>query len=78
MQTKLELLPSYANWSPSTNWLIHAPRWHTAVLNDTLEDAFRTRYCGFRPANNETTETVSQLYCRFAYPSRRIPRKPER
>jgi hypothetical protein len=25
----------------------------TAVLNDTLEDAFRTRYSGFRPANDE-------------------------
>jgi hypothetical protein len=25
----------------------------TAVLNDTLEDAFRRRYRGFRPANNE-------------------------
>ena len=25
----------------------------TAVLNDTLEDAFRRRYRGFRPANDE-------------------------
>jgi hypothetical protein len=25
----------------------------TAVLNDTLEDAFRHRYSGFRPANND-------------------------
>jgi hypothetical protein len=25
----------------------------TAVLNDTLEDAFRRRYPGFRPANND-------------------------
>ena len=24
----------------------------TAVLNDTLEDAFRQRYPGFRPAND--------------------------
>jgi hypothetical protein len=23
------------------------------VLNDTLEDAFRTRYSGFRPANDD-------------------------
>jgi hypothetical protein len=25
----------------------------TAVLNDTLEDAFRRRYPGFRPANGD-------------------------
>jgi hypothetical protein len=25
----------------------------TAVLNDTLEDAFRTRYPRFRPANDD-------------------------
>ena len=25
----------------------------TAVLNDTLEDAFRQRYPGFRPANDD-------------------------
>ncbi len=25
----------------------------TAVLNDTLEDAFRRRYVGFRPANDD-------------------------
>jgi hypothetical protein len=25
----------------------------TAVLNDTLEDAFRCRYPGFRPANDD-------------------------
>jgi len=25
----------------------------TAVLNDTLEDAFRHRYRGFRPANDD-------------------------
>ena len=25
----------------------------TAVLNDTIEDAFRRRYPGFRPANND-------------------------
>ena len=25
----------------------------TAVLNDTLEDAFRRRYPGFRPANDD-------------------------
>ena len=25
----------------------------TAVLNGTLEDAFRHRYAGFRPANND-------------------------
>jgi hypothetical protein len=29
------------------------PDVRTAVLNDTLEDAFRTRYSGFRPANDE-------------------------
>jgi hypothetical protein len=27
----------------------------TAVLNDTLEDAFRHRYPGFRPANDDET-----------------------
>jgi hypothetical protein len=27
----------------------------TAVLNGTLEDAFRRRYRGFRPANDEGT-----------------------
>jgi hypothetical protein len=33
----------------------------TAVLNDTLEDAFRRRYPGFRPANgNEVIALVSQ------------------
>jgi hypothetical protein len=26
---------------------------HTAVLNDTLEDAFRHRYSGFRPVNDD-------------------------
>jgi hypothetical protein len=25
----------------------------TAVLNETLEDAFRARYTGFRPANDD-------------------------
>jgi hypothetical protein len=25
----------------------------TAVLNDTLEDAFRHRYSGFRPTNDD-------------------------
>ena len=25
----------------------------TAVLNDTIEDAFRRRYSGFRPANDD-------------------------
>ena len=25
----------------------------TAVLNDTLEDTFRNRYSGFRPANDD-------------------------
>jgi hypothetical protein len=25
----------------------------TAVLNDTLEDAFRRRFLGFRPANDD-------------------------
>jgi hypothetical protein len=33
----------------------------TAVLNDTLEDAFRHRYPGFRSANdNEATPAVAQ------------------
>ena len=27
----------------------------TAVLNGTLEDAFRRRYRGFRPANDDGT-----------------------
>jgi hypothetical protein len=32
----------------------------TAALNDTLEDAFRHRYPGFRPANDEAaTASVS-------------------
>ena len=32
----------------------------TAVLNDTLEDAFRRRYSGFRPANDdEVTATAA-------------------
>jgi hypothetical protein len=32
----------------------------TAVLNDTLKDAFRHRYPGFRPANNdEATAAVA-------------------
>jgi hypothetical protein len=32
-----------------------APTPRTAVLNGTLEDAFRRRYSGFRPTNNEGT-----------------------
>jgi hypothetical protein len=32
----------------------------TAVLNDTLEDAFRRRYCGFRPANNDEVTTTAR------------------
>jgi hypothetical protein len=31
----------------------------TAVLNDTLEDAFRRRYPGFRAANDDHRETVA-------------------
>jgi hypothetical protein len=31
----------------------------TAVLNDTLEDAFRRRYRGFRPANDEGTTAAA-------------------
>jgi hypothetical protein len=31
----------------------------TAVLNDTLEGAFRTRYSGFRPANDEGTTAAA-------------------
>jgi hypothetical protein len=30
----------------------------TAVLNDTLEDAFRRRYPGFRPANDDQRSTA--------------------
>ena len=30
-----------------------------AVLNDTLEDAFRSRYPGFRPANDDETITAA-------------------
>jgi len=32
---------------------IRAPQPRTAVLNGTLEDAFRQRYPGFRPANDD-------------------------
>jgi hypothetical protein len=31
----------------------------TAVLNDTLEDAFRRRYAGFRPANDDHRATAA-------------------
>ena len=31
----------------------------TAVLNGTLEDAFRRRYRGFRPANDERTTAAA-------------------
>jgi hypothetical protein len=31
----------------------------TAVLNDTLEDAFRRRFRGFRPANDEGTTAAA-------------------
>jgi hypothetical protein len=31
----------------------------TAMLNDTLEDAFRRRYRGFRPANDEGTTAAA-------------------
>ena len=31
----------------------------TAVLNGTLEDAFRRRYRGFRPANDEVTTAAA-------------------
>ena len=30
----------------------------TAVLNETLEDAFRSRYPGFRPTNDNDTTTA--------------------
>jgi hypothetical protein len=30
----------------------------TAVLNDTLEDAFRHRHPGFRPANDDEEVTL--------------------
>ena len=30
----------------------------TAVLNDTLEDAFRRRHPGFRPANDDHKRTA--------------------
>jgi len=32
-------------------------RW--AVLNDTLENAFRHRHTGFRPANDDHTATTA-------------------
>ena len=32
----------------------------TAVLNETLEDAFRHRYPGFRPSNDETLRCLSR------------------
>ena len=31
----------------------------TAVLNDTLEDAFRRRHPGFRPANDDRRPTAA-------------------
>ncbi len=31
----------------------------TAVLNDTLEDAFRRRHHGFRPANDDRRATAA-------------------
>jgi len=31
----------------------------TAVLNDTLEDAFRSRHPGFRPANDDQNATAA-------------------
>lgn len=31
----------------------------TTVLNDTLEDAFRYRYPGFRPANDDHWATTA-------------------
>ena len=31
----------------------------TAVLNDTLEDAFRLRHPGFRPVNDEQKATAA-------------------
>jgi hypothetical protein len=31
----------------------------TAVLNETLEDAFRGRYPGFRPTNDDDTATAT-------------------
>ena len=31
----------------------------TAVLNDTLEDAFRHRHSGFRPANDDEEVTLA-------------------
>ena len=31
----------------------------TAVLNDTLEDAFRRRYSGFRPANDDKVNATA-------------------
>ena len=38
-------------WSRAT--VRPSPDVRTAVLNDTLEDAFRHRYPGFRPANDD-------------------------
>jgi len=31
----------------------------TAVLNDTLENAFRSRHPGFRPTNNDHEATTA-------------------
>ena len=31
----------------------------TAVLNETLEDAFRARYTGFRPVNDDDRATAT-------------------
>lgn len=33
--------------------------YRTATLNDTLEDAFCTRYFGFRPANDKGTANAA-------------------
>jgi hypothetical protein len=34
----------------------------TAVLNDTLEHAFRRRHPGFRPANNDRRPTAAAAW----------------
>ena len=39
--------------SPAAGFLMSFDNVRTAVLNSTLEDAFRQRYPGFRPANDD-------------------------
>jgi hypothetical protein len=45
----------------------------TAVLNDTLEDAFRQRYPGFRPANDDQALPEAPRFCMLSPPSAFAP-----